>query len=110
LFPYWLGSFAYPRRSKNERNAVTGAICHDERFCVLVGSSANRKLASYPIKEESNFRVARNSPGNSEIGLLLFPLERSLSDLTILHQLISETSRLCETLYRTMPSQAMISN
>jgi len=31
LFPYWLGSFAYPRRSKNERNAVTGAICHDER-------------------------------------------------------------------------------
>jgi hypothetical protein len=44
LFPYWLGSFAYPRRSKNERNAVTGAICHDERFWVLVGSSAIRKL------------------------------------------------------------------
>ena len=43
LFPYWLGSFAYPRRSKNERNAVTGAICHDERFWVLVGSSATRQ-------------------------------------------------------------------
>jgi hypothetical protein len=43
LFPYWLGSFAYPRRSKNERNAVIGAICHDDRFWVLVGWSANRK-------------------------------------------------------------------
>lgn len=26
LFLYWL-SFAYPRRSKNERNAIIGAIC-----------------------------------------------------------------------------------
>ena len=43
LFPYWLGSFAYPRRSKNARNAVTGTVCHDERFWVLVGSSAIRQ-------------------------------------------------------------------
>jgi len=42
-----LASFVYPRRSKNERNAVTGAICHDERFWVLFGSLAVRKL-HYP--------------------------------------------------------------
>ncbi|MCU1248463.1 MAG: hypothetical protein JWQ49_1492 [Edaphobacter sp.] len=44
LFPYWLGSFAYPRRSKNEWNAVIGAICHDERFWVLLGSSTTLTL------------------------------------------------------------------
>ena len=69
LFLYWLGSFAYPRRSKNEWNVVISAIC--ARVCVPKVFTAAR-YDHHPIMPHPGMQSAETMLRGSVLVLLQF--------------------------------------
>jgi hypothetical protein len=55
------------------RRSVPTWHFNSNHYAITPGLSANRKLASYPIKEESNFRIARHPPATAKIWTPDFP-------------------------------------
>jgi hypothetical protein len=58
----------------NRIRSAKSLNCHGQETsllpvrCLVPGSSANRKLAGSPIKETSNFRIARQPPRTPKSG------------------------------------------